>query len=203
MVDLQGKPLYEIRQNGHELTKLLHPASLKHIGGPSHHGAVMFRKSAYERVGGYRGAFKVAQDLDLWTRLVEVGDCLATPEVLYETRVSYGSITQLNRVQQLQTTQVILRCCEARREGRDETEILEDVKAIKDPTRGWLFDRARDAGFYYFMGSMLRTTEPRRAYTYFLRALACLPVFPRAWLGLLRLLITAGSDNLTARDRKR
>src|SRR6478736_8798070 len=57
VLDLQGKPLYEIRQNGHELTKLLRRASLKHIGGPSHHGAVMFRKSAYERVGGYRGAF--------------------------------------------------------------------------------------------------------------------------------------------------
>jgi glycosyltransferase involved in cell wall biosynthesis len=192
VVDSEGESLYVLRQNGYELSQLLRATSYKHIGGPSHHGAVTLRKTAYELVGGYREAFRVAQDLDLWTRLAEVGECLATPDVLYETRMSYGSITHLNRGQQQQATRAIFRCAEARREGRSDAEILAHVKTIPGPHRGWLSNRLRDAGLYYFIGCMLRTSDKSRAYTYFRQALACLPIYPRAWFGLLRLLITSG-----------
>src|SRR5262249_42598650 len=73
MLDPEGEPLYEIRQHGDELHRGLLATSLARLRGPSQHGAVMFRKSAYERAGGYRTAFGVAQDLDLWTRMVEIG----------------------------------------------------------------------------------------------------------------------------------
>ena len=52
------------------------------VHGPSSHTSVMFRREAYEKVGGYRAEFDVAQDLDLWMRLVRSGRCWATPEVL-------------------------------------------------------------------------------------------------------------------------
>jgi hypothetical protein len=158
----------------------------------------MFRKSAYERVGGYRDAFRVAQDLDLWTRMAEIGDCLATPDILYVTCMSRGSITHLNRQLQKRATQAILRCAEARREARDETEILKEAKALPVPARDWLSERIRDAAFYYFIGSMLRTRQPERAYTYFVRALARWPLYPRAWLGLLRLIKTPRRNEVTA-----
>jgi glycosyltransferase involved in cell wall biosynthesis len=189
VVDPEGEPIYEIRQNGHELNELLRVTSPGRIGGPSHHGAVMFRKSAYQRVGGYRLAFRVAQDFDLWTRLAEVGTCLATPEVFYQTRISCGSITHLNRKQQLRAAQAVLRCIEARREGRDEAEILENVKAMREPARGWRSEKVRDAELYYFIGRLLYTRDSKRAYTYLIRALSCWPIYPRAWLGLLRLLM--------------
>ena len=189
VVGPDAEPLYEICQSGRELQEGLRATSIDRIYGPSHHGAVMFRKSAYECVGGYRCDFGVAQDLDLWTRLAEVGDCLATSDVLYETRVSYGSITHLNLEQQKRARSVIVRCAEARRMGRNEAEILEDAKAIQGPPRGWLSDRIRDAGLWYFIGSVLRTKEPRRAYQYFGRALASWPFYLRTWVGLLRLLV--------------
>jgi hypothetical protein len=189
VTDPEGKPLCEIRQNGHELHEGLLVTSPGRIYGPSHHGAVMFRKSVYDRAGGYRGAFRVAQDLDLWSRMAEIGVCLATPDILYVSCVSKGSITQLNREQQQRAAEAVLRCIEARREGRDEAEILEEVKAIQGPARGWFSEQMRDAAFYYFIGRLLHTRDPTRAYTYFRHALSCWPVYPRAWLGLLRLLM--------------
>jgi glycosyltransferase involved in cell wall biosynthesis len=187
-VDPDGKPLYEVRQSGRELHEGL--CALSRIAGPSQHGAVMFRKKAYDNVGGYREAFRVAQDLDLWTRLAEVGDCLATPEVFYESRISHGSITHLNRQLQKRATEIIARCAKARRQGRDDTELLEDLKDLPGPARGWLSDRVRDAALCYFMGSVLRTDDPGRAYKYFLDALDSWPLYPRAWLGILRLGVT-------------
>lgn len=189
VLDPEGKPLYESRQNGRELQDGIR--SLHGIMGPSHHGAVMFRKAAYELVGGYREAFRVAQDLDLWSRLAEVGDCLATPEVFYETRISYGSLTHLNRAQQKQATQAIVRCAKARTQGEDEAKVLEEVKALPRPRQDWLSKRVRDAALYYFIGSLLRVREPQRARNYFLSALASWPLYPRAWLALVRLSITA------------
>ena len=43
------------------------------LTGPAIHGSVMMRRSAYERAGGYRSMFYFAQDIDLWSRMVEIG----------------------------------------------------------------------------------------------------------------------------------
>ncbi|MDU0355992.1 glycosyltransferase family 2 protein [Paraglaciecola aquimarina] len=51
---------------------------------PFGHGEVMYRKSLYERVGGYRHFFRFAQDHDLWLRMAEHCDMALVPEVLYQ-----------------------------------------------------------------------------------------------------------------------
>ena len=61
------------------------------LTGPAIHGSVMMRGSAYERAGGYRPMFYFAQDIDLWSRMVELGGHLVVPEVLYEATLSPGS----------------------------------------------------------------------------------------------------------------
>jgi glycosyltransferase involved in cell wall biosynthesis len=50
------------------------------------HGEVMFRRSLFERVGGYRELFRFAQDRDLWLRMGEHCDYAVLQEVLYERR---------------------------------------------------------------------------------------------------------------------
>ena len=60
------------------------------LTGPAIHGSVMLRRSAYEQAGGYRPMFYFAQDIDLWSRMVEVGSHLVVPEVLYEATLSPG-----------------------------------------------------------------------------------------------------------------
>jgi glycosyltransferase involved in cell wall biosynthesis len=46
------------------------------------HSEMMYRRSAYERVGGYRQVFRLAEDNDLFLRLLEVGPIGVVPEVL-------------------------------------------------------------------------------------------------------------------------
>ncbi|MGB7408403.1 MAG: glycosyltransferase [Pontixanthobacter sp.] len=51
------------------------------------HGEVMFRRSIYEQVGGYREFFKFAQDRDLWLRMSRYCDYSIVPEILYERKI--------------------------------------------------------------------------------------------------------------------
>ncbi len=47
------------------------------------HGEVMYRRSAYDKAGGYREFFKFSQDYDLWFRMSESHTFAIVPEVLY------------------------------------------------------------------------------------------------------------------------
>lgn len=47
------------------------------------HGEVMFRRDAYEAVGGYRAEFRYTQDYDLWLRLISITRFATVQEVLY------------------------------------------------------------------------------------------------------------------------
>jgi len=65
-------------------------AAFAPLGGsntPYTHGEVMIRRSAYERVGGYRPVFQYSQDNDLWRRLGEIGLLGRIEEPLYERRI--------------------------------------------------------------------------------------------------------------------
>jgi len=48
------------------------------------HGEVMFRKSIYDKIGGYRDFFKFAQDRDLWCRFSLHTEYHVLEEILYE-----------------------------------------------------------------------------------------------------------------------
>ncbi len=57
----------------------------------------MFRRDAYEKVGGYRPAFVTAEDLDLWLLLGEVGKMACLPDVLIQYRQHQNSISEVNQ----------------------------------------------------------------------------------------------------------
>lgn len=60
-------------------------------GNPFSHGEVMFRRSVYEAVGGYRPFFTLAQDRDLWLRMARHTGFGTVPEVLYRrSRIAGG-----------------------------------------------------------------------------------------------------------------
>ncbi|OYP34107.1 glycosyltransferase family 2 protein [Rhodopirellula sp. MGV] len=61
------------------------------------HGEVMFRRSAYEEVGGYRPFFRFAQDRDLWCRLSRVSNLGNCKEVLYERFAQANSVSSSPR----------------------------------------------------------------------------------------------------------
>jgi glycosyltransferase involved in cell wall biosynthesis len=153
--------------------------------GPSHHGAAMFRREAYESAGGYRASFLVAQDLDLWVRLAERGICWAEPEIGYEATWSLGSISHRLRVQQELAVDTICRSREFRAKGAGDAALLaafeQDVRKARadlDSTIG----SAERAAYYYFVGSLLIKRNRLAARGYLWKAVNTYPVHWRAWL---------------------
>lgn len=52
------------------------------------HGSVLFRREAFKVAGGFREAFLLAQDYDLWLRMSEQHRVANLPETLYRMRFS-------------------------------------------------------------------------------------------------------------------
>lgn len=67
------------------------------------HPVAMLRLSAVKQVGGYREAFKAAEDLDLWLRLGEIGQLANIPYPLLQYRFVSSSISGQNASLQKQS----------------------------------------------------------------------------------------------------
>lgn len=181
----QGEKLYEIAQTTDALRRGLSGRTLQTIVGPSHHGATMFRRSSYAAVGGYRSAFRVSQDLDLWLRLCELGACVATPDVLYEATLASGALSQTRRAEQLETARVILHCAALRRKGEDDAVALRSWTAACEPRKAPT--KPNEAAFYYFLAGILRGRDRKQARDYYLRSLHACFWQPKVWARLLTL----------------
>ncbi len=58
-------------------------AASLHRGTPFVGGAVLLRREVYEAAGGYRAAFRVAEDVDLWLRIAPLAGLANLPQELY------------------------------------------------------------------------------------------------------------------------
>ena len=82
--------------------RIVHPPNLWRIAFPTSfapmaHSSIMFRRAAFEAVGGYRQAADCWEDLDLYWRLSRRGRILVIPEIL--TRYRYSGISLRERAQ--------------------------------------------------------------------------------------------------------
>ncbi len=178
-----GELLYESVAPSEEATAPLLADSVAGLRGPAHHGSTLFRRALYERVGGYRPEFYFAQDLDLWTRLGEVGRHIAMRDVLYEARFSPASITGLHRRQQVALARTILRCRRLRQAGKSEAPCLRRASRIH-PRRGGRLPRERAEAFY-FIGACIGRRDPAAARRYYREAVTHWPLHWRSWMRLL------------------
>jgi glycosyltransferase involved in cell wall biosynthesis len=179
----KGEPLYEISSTGGDATDDLLTLDPRRLRGPAGHGSTLFRRDMYERVGGYREQFYFAQDLDLWTRLVEHGRHVVIPDVLYQVNVALDSISSLQRGRQVACASVIVECARLRRAGQTEATALAEARAIvPDGKETRASDRA-DA--LYFVGACLRKRRDPRARQYFLDALRAYPLHVKSAMRLI------------------
>lgn len=89
---------------------------------PFTHGEVMFRRDVYERAGGYRELFVLAQDRDLWLRMARLTDYDVVPEMLYIRRKFPNSISSnpYKIVQQYLFSDLAIQCSKTTDEyGKD------------------------------------------------------------------------------------
>lgn len=157
--------LYEKSHAGDATDGLL-TLDWEQLRGPAGHGSTLFRRDFYNTVGGYREQFYFAQDLDLWTRLVEHGRYITIPEVLYEVSVALTSISSLQRRRQIECARSVLEAARLRRTGLDESPALARATAIL-PDRQATAAAADRAAALYFVGVCLRNRSDPRARQYF------------------------------------
>lgn len=155
------------------------------LTGPAIHGCVLMRRAAYERAGGYRAAFYYAQDLDLWSRMVEAGTHRVVPEVLYEATIAPGSISGSRRQEQEAFHALIVEASRARRSGASEAPWLERAERLSAQCRRARRDPRREARGAYFIASCLQAENPELARRYLQQALALDPWHLKARLRLL------------------
>lgn len=151
------------------------------LDAPTHHGSVMFRKRAYDLVEGYREAFFLAQDRDLWYRLAEVGRLQVLAQAWYAARVLPDSRTSTHQETQLRLGRLARRAFEVRQEGRSDAEIVREAEGLRPGAKP---DARSRAAAYYFVGEALRRNADARCIEYFRRSLALDPSEGRAWARL-------------------
>jgi glycosyltransferase involved in cell wall biosynthesis len=159
------------------------------LTGPAHHGSVMMRRSAYGQAGGYRLAFHYAQDIDLWSRLVELGRHRVVPSILYEATVVPGSISGSRRKEQEQFYSYIVGLTRARRQGLPETPWLAKAEALSNRCKNIPAIRRRkgSANGAYFIAACLENEHPKLAAKYLREALDFNPLHLKARYKLFRL----------------
>jgi glycosyltransferase involved in cell wall biosynthesis len=115
---------------------------------PFVHSSVMFRRELARRVGGFRAAFRAAEDYDLWLRLAEVAQLANLPENLTEYRRHGDNVTTRNAIRQAFSARLAQRAARARREtGNDPAGSLTEPPDWRSPAAGASF-YADDAVLY-------------------------------------------------------
>lgn len=186
---LYGETLDENRMSSAALAEALNGISAHGYAGPPHHGSVMMRTSAYRRVGGYRQPFVVAQDFDLWLRLLEVGTVGVADFMGYEAGASPSGISAQRLGLQRHLAGLAKKLAQARRCGRDEAPILAAFDAApKSGRAGRSAARSnyRYAAYLYFLGRCVHPRDRDIARRYFRSGIARCPWHLRSWYGLAR-----------------
>ncbi len=149
--------------------------------GPPGHGSVMMRRSAYERVGGYRAKFYYAQDSDLWLRLAEVGQLDYVQKALYRYRIATESISGRLHQYKLPYARLIDEIHAARLRGDDAESVYERAEL---PPRSIQPASTSAATTSYFIGRCLLSRRDPRARQYLRNALRAEPWKPRHWISV-------------------
>ena len=174
-VDADGDFLYVSRANGEEVRRSLLDDDARAIHALPHHGSAMFRRDAYERAGGYREEFRVAQDLDLWIRIARDGGTFAIDEeVLYEATIDTRSISGTARDAQVRLTRIAV----ALRDGHGSLDDARAVQQARKTPRG-------EAAALYFIGKCLLRQKNAKGLRVLRDAVRRDPLHWRAWVSLL------------------
>jgi glycosyltransferase involved in cell wall biosynthesis len=118
---------------------------------PFVHSSIMMRTGLVRRLGGYRSAFRAAEDYDLWLRMAEVSGVADLAEDLVQYRRHAASQSQRDAVRQAFSVRLAQRSAAARRRGA-----ADPAAALTAPLDWWAKDAETafygdDVGLYRFL----------------------------------------------------
>ena len=184
-VESHGEYLHTCSPSISRSSQTLRLENIKDFLMPAHHGCTMFRNSTYNFVGGYRANFYFAQDRDLWTRLIEKGDHLIIPQVLYKATININSISGKYASEQRNLKNLIDQVTLARRNNKSEEPYLEMANDIQPQPKSIDFKRQADS--CYFIGSCLLKNNNSHSLDYFIEAIKYNKLHYRSWLKIFLL----------------
>jgi glycosyltransferase involved in cell wall biosynthesis len=125
---------------------------------PFVHSSVMMRSELVRRTGGYRAAFRAAEDYDLWLRMAEICDIANLPAYLTQYRQHDANLSRRDAARQSFSVRLAQRSDAVRRGGLDDP-----ASTLTIPPDWWAEEAAtsfyaEDVGLYRFLDS-----DPRRA----------------------------------------
>lgn len=144
------------------------------------HGSVMMRRDAYMKTGGYRREFYYAQDIDLWSRLIEIGNHISLPSTLYQSTLFVGSISGSKKKEQDRFAYYVEMATKERQQGGDEIGWLEMAESFSNRCKIARYSGFSKANGAYFIGACLVGTNPELAKSYFREAVAHNPLHLKA-----------------------
>jgi hypothetical protein len=156
---LLGGGAEKIDQSGAVIGRASPPkegAELRRILGRSNpfiHSTVMMRAAPLRELGGYRAAFRAAEDYDLWLRMAEVGDIANLPEHLIQYRVHAANLSRLDAVRQSFSVRLAQRSAAGRRNGA-----ADPARDLLSPPDWWGTEAetaffSEDVDFFRFLDS--------------------------------------------------
>jgi glycosyltransferase involved in cell wall biosynthesis len=168
---------------------------LRVVAGPTSHGSAMFRREAYEAVGGYRAAFYLGQDWDLWQRLGLRGLYYQIGASIYSRRLFLESLSGQFRRFQRRFGRLSLASARCLATGKSDEAILRRAERLSERVRRIATSPSNAEGradMAYFLAAMLSEQSPTAARRYLEEAIALRPlrIKPR----LRRWLLRAGEE---------
>jgi glycosyltransferase involved in cell wall biosynthesis len=175
MIDELGRRFHRMRPPADDHTLQQHCLAGR---TPICHPTAMFTRDAFERVGGYDESYAVAQDLDLWLRLGEVGAMGCVQDVILQYRQHDKSVSERKQLEQINNMR---RACETAWTRRG-------IPGHFEGDAGWRAVDADEARFEQHLRYgwwAWRLGEQKTAIVYGLRAVRNRPMRAAAWKLLL------------------
>ena len=173
----EGYDLYQLKHSTEELRDGLLSNTAKCFKSPFH-ASVMFRKSTYLQVGGYRSEFYFTQDCDLWARMIESSDVYNIDETLTHGLFSASGISGDYANEQKNLKKLVIAARQCRQQGLNEESVLQQASTIQKTAKVHSED-----GFngLYFIAKCLHDKKSVHAEEYWQRVLQVNSLSLRAW----------------------
>jgi len=126
VIDEKGKVLYRYETFRDDYTLRIALAFHNNLT----HGSVMMRKGAVQKVGGYSSRTPVAEDYELYAKLMTVGNAANITEVLYQWRENPNGMSSSNRNDLLERGRMIA-------EKYQKSISLPDLATPKNWKKNW------------------------------------------------------------------
>lgn len=97
------------------------------------HASVTFRRDVVREIGGYRPAFRLAEDYDLWLRLSERCGIMAVPDLLLDHREHPGQST-VSALEQRILSEIGVHAAAARRRRRGMADGMDGARPVDRET---------------------------------------------------------------------